>query len=421
MTTDDPSRDARSDEAATTPLAGEPAATAGDAPPEAARFEPDLPPADTVIEPSGPGSAPVPDRRRTSIQRKRRRGASPASGRGRPELDGDAPIVTRSLTKRYGDLAAVDRLDLEVRSGEIYGLLGQNGAGKTTTILMLLGLTEPTSGDVRVVGLDPAREPLEVKRRVGYLPDSVGFYGGLTGRQNLRYTGRLNGLPTDERERRIDEVLELVSLSDRADDRADTYSRGMTQRLGIADALLKDPDILILDEPTTAIDPIGVVEILDLLRSLAHERGLAILLSSHLLNQVQSTCDRIGVFASGRLIGSGTIETLARRFGFPLDDLELALDIPPEETEAVTRALQAVPGVVDVTVEHGIRDERAWMLRTDPDAGATVTHGIIEALGDRPIVRLGRRRVELEAIYRKAVDVTMPARSSAGAARRSAA
>ena len=180
----------------------------------------------------------------------------------------DEPVIrTRRLTKRYGPLTAVDNLDLEVHRGEIFGLLGQNGAGKTTTILMLLGLTEPTSGEARVMGLDPEREPRQVKRRVGYLPDAVGFYGGLTGRQNLRYTANLNGLRRAAAESAMDDVLEQVGLSDRADDRVDTYSRGMRQRLGIADALVKSPDLLILDEPTTSIDPIGVVEILDLLRS----------------------------------------------------------------------------------------------------------------------------------------------------------
>ena len=133
------------------------------------------------------------------------------------------------------------QLDLEVHAGEIFGLLGQNGAGKTTTILMLLGLTEPSAGEARVVGLDPARNPLEVKRRVGYMPDSVGFYTDLTGRENLRYTTRLNRIPASEAETTIDEVLEQVGLTDRADDLVDTYSRGMLQRLGIADALVKDP------------------------------------------------------------------------------------------------------------------------------------------------------------------------------------
>ena len=251
---------------------------------------------------------------RIASKRRQARREGPASA-----ADGTAPsrpirIKTRGLTKMYGDLVAVDHLDLDVRAGEIFGLLGQNGAGKTTTILMLLGLTEITEGAARVVGLDPSRGPLEVKRRVGYLPDSVGFYGDLTGRENLRYTARPNRLDRDEAETTIDSVLEQVSLTDRADDPVDEYSRGMLQRLGIADALVKDPDILILDEPTTAIDPIGVQEILELLQSLSRDNGLTILLSSHLLSQVQSVCDRVGIFAAGRLIGQGTVQELAARF-----------------------------------------------------------------------------------------------------------
>jgi len=201
--------------------------------------------------------------------------APPQAPRVRPRPHtGGAPLIrTRRLTKRYGDLTAVDRLDLEVHRGEIFGLLGPNGAGKTTTILMLLGLSEPTEGDVSVVGLDPTRNPLGVKRRVGYLPDNAGFYGNMTGRQNLRYTARLNGLRGESAEGQIDDVLGQVGLIDRADTRVDTYSRGMRQRLGIADALVKDPDVLILDEPTIAIDPIGVAEMLELMRQLVRERG----------------------------------------------------------------------------------------------------------------------------------------------------
>src|SRR6185503_5968733 len=197
----------------------------------------------------------------TATPKGERRVASKAKARGRdrerrPIEDPNAPIITRRLTKRYGDFVAVDALDLEVHAGEIFGLLGQNGAGKTTTILMLLGLTEPSGGGARVVGLDPTRRPLEVKRHVGYLPDSVGFYDGMTGRENLRYTAKLNGLTGADAEGRIDAVLEQVGMADRADSKTDTYSRGMLQRLGIADALVKDPSLLILDEPTTAIDPL---------------------------------------------------------------------------------------------------------------------------------------------------------------------
>src|SRR6185503_8717460 len=239
--------------------------------------------------------------------------------------------------------------ELDVHAGEIFGLLGQNGAGKTTTILMLLGLAEPSAGVARVVGFDPTREPLEVKRRVGYLPDNVGFYDGMTGRENLRYTAKLNGIAGADAEEKIAAVLDQVGMTARADTKVDTYSRGMLQRLGIADALVKDPAVLILDEPTTAIDPIGVVEILDLLRGLVNERGLAVLLSSHLLAQVQSVCDRVGIFAAGKLIGVGTVPELAAQFGEEAARIEVGFEgVDSRAYDATAKALRAVAGVAEV-------------------------------------------------------------------------
>jgi ABC-2 type transport system ATP-binding protein len=297
------------------------------------------------------------------------------------ETTSDVVIRARGLTKVYGDLVAVDQLDLDVRAGEIFGLLGPNGAGKTTTILMLLGLSEPTEGRARVLGLDPARDPLAVKLQVGYLPDSVGFYGGMTGRENLRYTTRLNGLRGAEADRRIDEALGLVGLADRADDPTNQYSRGMRQRLGIADALVKEPRILILDEPTAAIDPIGVVEILDLIRLLAGEKGMAILLSSHLLDQVQSICDRVGIFRQGRLIGQGTVPDLARRFGFTGRMLRIEVDGEPDASRVV--GLLTADGVADVEATPGA-GEGSWDIRLADDAdprqvGAHLVATVVEA------------------------------------------
>ena len=248
-----------------------------------------------------------------------------------------AVIQASGLTKRYDGFVAVDDLTFHVNAGEIYGLLGPNGAGKTTTILMLLGLSEPTAGEARVVGLNPAREPLEVKRLVGYLPDAVGFYGRLSGRENLAYTARLNGLEPDAAATRIDELLVQAGLTEAADKPADTYSRGMLQRLGVADALIKGPDVLILDEPTASIDPAGVAELLELIRSLASDRGLAVLLSSHLLSQVEKLCDRVGIFSRGRLIAEGSLPELATRAG----DRELPLD------EVYRRLAPGAEGVTD--------------------------------------------------------------------------
>jgi ABC-2 type transport system ATP-binding protein len=350
-----------------------------------------------------------------SQQRPRPPAAHPATGtRSDPGPPGGSgttpdpdapPIRTRGLTKTYGELVAVDHLDLEVAKGEIFGLLGQNGAGKTTTILMLLGLTEPTDGQARVVGLDPARRPLEVKRRVGYLPDSVGFYGGMTGRENLRYTARLNGLDGKEGERTIDEVLEQVGLTARADSQTQTYSRGMLQRLGIADALVKDPDVLILDEPTTAIDPLGVVEILDLLRALVTEREMSILLSSHLLSQVQSVCDRVGIFAAGRLVGVGTVGELAHRFGDGKAHVEVGLETgDAAEADRAEAALRAIDGVAEV--RRGDRPTDAWTLMVQPvEASTRVRQAILATSASSGLHLTSVRSVEpsLDDIYRTAV------------------
>ena len=326
----------------------------------------------------------------------------------RAATDDDAVIRTRRLTKRYGTLTAVDHLDLVVHRGEIFGLLGQNGAGKTTTILMLLGLTEPSSGEARVMGLDPEREPRLVKRRVGYLPDAVGFYGGLSGRQNLRYTANLNGLRRDVAEHAIADVLEQVGLTDRADDRVDTYSRGMRQRLGIADALVKTPDLLILDEPTTAIDPLGVVEILELLRRLVNERGLAIMLSSHLLTQVQSVCDRIGIFAAGRLVGQGTVDELAATFGDGTATIEVGLELPtPADRGRAQAALGSLSGVTEV--HPPAKDGDPWQVVVRPASSeGRVRQEILVAAVEQSLRLTTLRPVvpSLDDIYRLAVTRT---------------
>jgi len=322
------------------------------------------------------------------------------------QLPEDAgPIVTRRLSKRYGDLVAVDNLDLDVRAGEIFGLLGQNGAGKTTTILMLLGLAEPTAGVARVVGFDPTRAPLEVKRRVGYLPDNVGFYDGMTGRENLRYTARLNGIRGREAETRIGDALEQVGMTGRADDKVDTYSRGMLQRLGIADALLKDPAVLILDEPTTAIDPIGVVEILDLLRGLVRDRGLAVLLSSHLLAQVQSVCDRVGIFAAGKLIGVGTVPELAEQFGEEAVRIEVGFEgIDARAYESTAQVLRAIEGVSEVRTPERA-GEPFTVLALPRDATGTVREAILASAAAKGLRLNSIREVvpSLDDIYRRAL------------------
>ena len=321
--------------------------------------------------------------------------AEPAAGAvpGRRAKPGDVAIHTRGLTKRYGDFTAVDALDLTVRQGEVFGLLGPNGAGKTTTILMLLGLSEPSDGAARVLGLDPARNPLEVKRHVGYLPDQVGFYPGMTGRENLRYTARLNGLRRDEANDRIDDLLRRVGLADAADQTVDTYSRGMKQRLGLADTLVKDPLIIILDEPTTAIDPTGVADVLELVRELA-DSGVAVLLSSHLLHQVQQICDRVGIFVAGRLVALGSPAELAEQHpGGPVV-LEVSATPPLDVAQA---AMAAVDGVRKVEADP--RDPRLLVVTATRDVRAELARALVAA-GATPL-HLRRRGDELDEIYRR--------------------
>jgi ABC-2 type transport system ATP-binding protein len=218
-----------------------------------------------------------------------------------------------NLTKKYGDFTAVDNLTLSIGKGEVFGLLGPNGAGKSTTILMLMGLTEPTSGTVQVCGLNPVSQPIEVKRRVGYLPEDVGFYDDLTGPENLIYTARLNAIPDKDAEKRAFRLLERVGLDGEINKKVGKYSRGMRQRLGLADVLIKNPEVIILDEPTLGIDPSGIRDFLGLIVSLSREEGITVLFSSHHLHQVQQVCDRVGIFVKGRLLAQGDITSLARQ------------------------------------------------------------------------------------------------------------
>jgi ABC-2 type transport system ATP-binding protein len=296
-------------------------------------------------------------------------------------------IDAERLTKRYDGLAAVNGVSFSVAQGEIFGLLGPNGAGKTTTILMLLGLTEITEGKARVLGHDPVREPLAVKRRVGYMPDQVGFYDNLTAADNLRYTGRLIGLEREEREEKIASALEHVGLSDVRDDRVQTFSRGMKQRLGLAEILMKDAQIAILDEPTSGLDPQATLELLAIIRDLK-QRGVSVLLSSHLLDRVQSVCDRVALFNQGNIVLMGKITDLGRQVlggGFNVE--------VEAEGQGLAECLAKVPGVRKV---EQVGPNRVRLLTEGdvrPEAAAAVV-----AAGGR-LLRLSVEEPSLEMIY----------------------
>jgi ABC-2 type transport system ATP-binding protein len=224
-----------------------------------------------------------------------------------------ALIETSGLTKVYRGVRVVDTLDVRIPEGEVYGLLGPNGAGKSTTLLMLLGLTQPSEGRARVCGLDPTREARRIKQQVGYLPENVGFYGELTAEESLAYIAGLNGLRREEATVKIRGALATVGLP--ADEtrgkRVDAFSRGMKQRLGIAEVLLKEPRVLLLDEPTLGLDPDGARRIIELVERLNREQGITVVLSSHRLEQVQRISDRVGIMIRGKLAAEGTIGDLA--------------------------------------------------------------------------------------------------------------
>jgi ABC-2 type transport system ATP-binding protein len=295
-------------------------------------------------------------------------------------------LRVQGLTKRF-DRLAVDTLDLVIRPGEFYALLGPNGAGKTTTILMMLGLTEISGGSVDVLGFNPVRQPLEVKRRVGYLPDSVGFYDNLTARENLTYTARLLAIPRREAGGRIMDALKSVQLDEVADKRVGTYSRGMKQRLGIAEIVMKRVEVAILDEPTSGLDPHATHELLEMIRGLK-KNGVAVLLSSHLLDRVQSVCDRVALFNKGKIALMGTVVELANQVlgaGHPT--------LVEAGGTDVAAALRGIQGVQQVVADG----DGAWRVVADRDVRAEVAKRIVSAGGS--LTRLADLQPSLEEVY----------------------
>jgi len=294
----------------------------------------------------------------------------------------DPMICITGLSKRYGNFTAVNGLDLTIYRGEVFGLLGPNGAGKSTTILLLLGLTEASAGKVSVCGYDPRVQPIEVKKRVGYLPDDVGFYDSRSGLENLLFTARLNRIPKDEARRRARQLLDQVGLGADGDRKAGTYSRGMRQRLGLADVLIKTPSIIILDEPTLGIDPQGVREFLDLIIRLSKEQDITVLLSSHHLHQVQQVCDRVGLFVGGKLIAEGDIDALsAKLFASEPFVVETGIaysdgkPLSGEDALPLVESLRRIEGVGSVSFAGGMfrigcnSDKAPFIARTVVDAG----------------------------------------------------
>jgi len=306
-------------------------------------------------------------------------------------MDKQGIIETKDLVKIYGKFTAVDKLNLSIDEAEVFGFLGPNGAGKTTTILMLLGLTEPTSGTARIYGFDPAREPLKVKRLTGYLPEKVGFYEDLTAIENLDYTAALNGLSRETASGKIKELLDMVGLSEVAEHKVSTFSHGMKQRLGIADVMIKDPKVAFFDEPTSGIDPEGIEQVLNIIKNMSKQR-VTVVLSSHQLHQVQKICTRVGILAKGRLVAEGAVDQLGReKIGGGKFRIEVQVS---EHTTKLIGSIRKIKGVVKVESTGDL-----LLISCDEDLRPQIARAIVDS--DSLLVQMKIEEYGLDDIYMK--------------------
>lgn len=306
--------------------------------------------------------------------------------------DNNNIIIAKDLSKKYNEHLVVDNLNLSIKKGEIFGLLGPNGAGKSTVILMALGLTEPSSGSINVGGFNSTRQPLEVKRITGYLPEKVGFYEDMTAKGNLTYTAELNNIPYREIPKKIDEVLEIVTLIKNKNQLVKTFSKGMKQRLGIADVLIKDPQLVFFDEPTEGLDLKVANHILQTILDLNKQKNITFLLSSHQLNLMQKVCSRVGILSRGKLISEGTVESLGRNlFGGGKYRIELELE---KVTGEILEKLKKLDKVVNVN-----KVDNQLQVICDKDIRQDISRLI--AAEDILMTRMNMKQDALEEIYLK--------------------
>jgi len=303
-------------------------------------------------------------------------------------MNTNAIVETKDLTKSYDGVTVVDHVNLHITEGEVFGLLGPNGAGKTTTILMLLGLTEPVSGSARVCGFNPTREPLKVKRLVGYMPEKIGFYDNLTARENLRFIAELNNISYAESDSRIDKLLQTVGIGEVGDLQVGKFSRGMKQRLGIADALIKEPKLVIFDEPTAGLDPEGINQILDLLASLP-QAGTTVVLSSHRLYELQRICHKVGILSKGKMVVEGSLDSLGR------EGISGGYRIEVETTRSAPELVSLIKGISGV-VEVEAKDN-LLLISTDSDLRSEIAKIVVQS--NIPLIQMKVQEFTLDDIY----------------------
>jgi len=301
-------------------------------------------------------------------------------------------VETHELTKKYGDFTAVDKINMEVPKGEIYGFLGPNGAGKTTTVLMLMGLSVPTSGTGIIGGFDIIEQSREIRSAASILPEYSSLYGDLTAFENLDYLGKLNDMPKEERENRIHETLEIVGMSDWLDKKYKSFSRGMKQRVGVASTMMKNPQVIFLDEPTLGLDPVGTREIRELILDLKNKQGITVVLTSHILSEVQATCDRIAIINQGKLVLKETMTNLNNIMTGAEDrSVEFKLtEVSPE----LIREIESVNGVKQVTQKNG-----KLFVYSNIESDVNVSRTIVE--NGSTILMMKPREYTLDEIFMK--------------------
>jgi len=300
-------------------------------------------------------------------------------------------VETHDLTKSYDGVTVVDHLNLHITEKEIFGLLGPNGAGKTTTILMLLGLTEPVSGSARVCGFNPTREPLKVKRLVGYMPEKVGFYDNLTARENLDFIAQLNNISYTDSQSRIQRLLAAVGLNEAANLAVGKFSRGMKQRLGIADVLIKEPKVAFFDEPTAGLDPEGINQILDLIGNLP-QMGTTVIMSSHRLYEVQRICHRVGILSKGKMVVEGSLDDLGRE---ALAGGRYRIEIETTQpSPQLVDLIKGISGVINVETEGNMLS-----ISADSDLRAEIARLVVES--NIPLIQMKVQEFSLDDVYMK--------------------
>jgi ABC-2 type transport system ATP-binding protein len=300
-------------------------------------------------------------------------------------------VEASKLTKVYHGVTVVDNLNLKINEGQLFGFLGPNGAGKTTTILMLLGLTDPTSGTASIGGFNSTHESLKVKRITGYIPEKVGFYNDLSARYNLTYTANLNGVFGDKADELVAKAIEDVGLKDKVEEQVSHFSKGMKQRLAIADILVKQPKVAFLDEPTTGIDPEGIIQILDLISNIAKENNMTVVMSSHQLSQVQRICSHIGIINKGKIIAEGSMEQLSKKAGGGKFLIEVQL---AEVTADIVNEIKAIKGVISLE-----RSENTLSITCSEDLRRQISKAISDKNG--LITQMRLQSYGLEDIYMK--------------------